>query len=66
MKWVSVKDKLPEELELVLVSAIGSYFPESFYFIGYLEHGSFWDMQNDCSYPVKITTHWTEIPEPPK
>lgn len=58
-EWISVKDRLPEAEERVLVYSYedGINFG---YFLGY-EDGFF----IDCVYPNE-STHWMPLPEPPK
>jgi hypothetical protein len=73
MSWIDVKDKLPNEGELVLV-----YAPECF-INNETENGYTFGMMDknglmayaiggyDCGYTsAMIITHWMPLPEPPK
>jgi hypothetical protein len=75
MKWISVKDRLPEEYECVLVF---SSFNKSIAFASTLS----WDDVNECCWnlhsdgilsdvgsvgiDVKDITHWMELPKRPE
>lgn len=69
MKWVSVKDRLPDSEERVLTITVYKQnrkdVPQIFY---YLNNYSFvlkrWEYPEDQCYE-KIT-HWQPLPEPPK
>ena len=58
-KWISVKDRLPEEGEDVLTYRGSGYRVEA------LESVSrkYWENDIFCYYPV---THWMPLPQPPK
>lgn len=65
MKWISVKDQLPAESEIVLVFAGNSRFGK--YFIDYI---AIFDDENGLPIwfdpPSTGITHWMPLPEPPK
>ena len=60
-EWISVKDRLPEDNEVVVIVDENGYFD-----VGYM---AIWGGQVQwCShllYDPKVT-HWMPIPEPPK
>lgn len=69
MEWISVKDRLPEEGELVLTITIARPdFPE--YRLDYTiivthsDNPYFWAcrLTDECN----TVTHWMPLPEPPK
>jgi len=63
MEWISVKDKLPEEGENVLI------YEEAYSEVGYLFRGKWRSMETDfCGEPYELedVTHWMYLPEPPK
>lgn len=71
-RWISVKDRLPEENILVLCYARSTTGEGNNYFLGALAHGEFWFLKvNDIGHvscPVlhwKVT-HWQPLPESPK
>lgn len=73
VKWISVKDRLPENHKLVLCYAQSTTGEGNSYFLGAVAHGEFWFLKvNDdiryVSYPVLhwVVTHWQPLPEPPK
>lgn len=57
MKWISVKDKLPEEAKDYTV-----YNPSSYYNTIYTAtwYGNKWNNSNS------FITHWMPLPEPPE
>lgn len=60
MKWISVKDRLPEAWTWVLIClsaeiSIAYYIPDGFWKIEY----------NENTLPAKRATHWMPLPEPP-
>lgn len=71
-RWISCKDRLPEENILVLCYARSTTGEGNDYFLGALAHGEFWFFKvNDIghvSYPVLHweITHWQPLPESPK
>lgn len=71
-RWISVKDKLPEENILVLCYARSTTGEGNNYFLGALAHGEFWFLKvNDIGHvscPVLHweVTHWQPLPESPK
>lgn len=65
-EWISVKDRLPEEREDVLIRVkCANYFNiEQGYYKGNNEWVNCWcSIRNEGLYPV---THWMPLPEPPK
>ena len=71
-RWISVKDRLPEENILVLCYARSTTGEGNNYFLGALAHGEFWFLKvNDIGHvscPVLHweVTRWQPLPEPPK
>lgn len=71
-RWISVKDRLPEENILVLCYARSTTGEGNNYFLGALAHGEFWFLKvNDIGHvscPVLHweVTHWQPLPESPK
>ena len=71
-RWISVKDRLPEENILVLCYARSTTGEGNDYFLGALAHGEFWFLKvNDIGHvscPVLHweVTHWQPLPESPK
>lgn len=71
-RWISCKDRLPEENILVLCYARSTTGEGNNYFLGALAHGEFWFLKvNDIGHvscPVLHweVTHWQPLPEPPK
>ena len=72
VKWISVKDRLPENNKLVLCYAHSTTGEGNSYFLGAVAHGEFWFLKvNDIGHvscPVLHweVTHWLPLPEPPK
>ena len=63
-KWISVKDRLPEEMEWVLCACVSGEVHILCY--DYLMED--WDIHhrpNSC-YAKGFVTHWMPLPEPPK
>ena len=60
-EWISVKDRLPEDYETVLVYDGDFVQPSSF-------HGKYGFWTTDCYEADSIygATHWMPLPEPPK
>ena len=61
MNWISVKDRLPENTDEVLVCFIG-WDDLQFQSVMYLENGDWYNEHGDPCYTV---THWMPLPEPP-
>ena len=57
-EWISVKDRLPEKDEIVIICT-----DENFIYAGELI-GDTWFLDND-SWTATVT-HWMPLPEPPK
>ena len=57
MKWISVKDRLPKQYELVLV------FNRNNFYLAIREGIEFYEYKEEYSISV---THWMPLPEPPK
>ncbi len=59
MEWVSVKDRLPEADQKVLVFSGGQYFEVKYYI-----------PRKDAWYPgglpIGNSSHWMPLPDPPK
>ncbi len=60
MEWISVKDKLPEEGERVIV-----FCSDGIVRLNRLEYGNF-PLIFGGGFSKAITTHWMPLPEPPK
>lgn len=62
-KWISVKDRLPEEADRYLCNIKSFAFPGLFYqaILKYDKHG----FQEGHIYTDDVT-HWMPLPEPPK
>ena len=59
MKWISVKDGLPEEGEEVIFYEMRDI---PYYYLGYQEGGKSWySYTSSKAFP----THWMPLPEPP-
>lgn len=62
VKWISVKDRLPEDDSNVLaylpIGEEGRIYPANY------AKGVWWD----CIFntPAQVTTHWMPLPQPPK
>jgi hypothetical protein len=69
MEWISVKDRLPETYDLVLMTNIESkHLEDHWVCAGSMNRKKVWynqfqDNNSDCSVRV---THWMPLPEPPK
>ncbi len=82
MKWISVKDRLPEDKQVVLVYSMNTYSVtfeklvkpaifeiRHFHKEGEGEFGRYWDsFRGDRITAFNWThiTHWMPLPEPPK
>lgn len=82
MEWISVEDRLPEELKTVLFAGIAGTVNQGFYesvdrsktFVnefGKIEcpkvAGGFWHRDRFNDFiPGKLVTHWMPLPEPPE
>lgn len=62
MKWISVKERLPPEGEIVLVCDNSGYPIDAEVDMGFLENGE-WKEEEYIEIGV---THWMPFPEPPK
>lgn len=68
MEWINVKDRLPDDMENVLV------FTEGCIDVGHLTKGRFglarWETDSLDEWGdreiLKDVTHWMPLPEPPK
>ena len=69
-KWISVKDRLPNTAERVLVCKtwLGMvYKPEYGYYQDFPNQKGCWYVLTEFGYyPQKEVTHWMPLPEPPK
>jgi len=65
-QWISVKDKMPETNEYVLVYIDFSIDMQQFKLVemGYF-NGDAWDVGNDI-YSLGFVRHWMPIPKPPE
>jgi len=68
MKWISVKDKLPEDSQEVLVFSDGDFYLANFY-IEYMWNDetqsmdNYWSLMPYNSSPA--VTHWMPLSKPP-
>lgn len=62
MEWISVKDKMPEFDEYVLIYAKGEIVRAFLYTTKY---GNFWSTCEDDIRHADVT-HWMPMPQPPK
>jgi hypothetical protein len=66
-KWISVKDRLPEEDENVLFCSSQA---KDDYFVGYrVQEGAYYDPEGQGITTLNILrycTHWMPLPAPPK
>lgn len=67
-EWISVKDRMPERNELVLVCAASTARGGKIRFVG--AYDGFWFLQTAAD-TIGLTiqydvTHWMPLPEPPK
>jgi len=63
MKWISVKEQLPEDDQTILV-----YNPRASLFqLGYYlkDEDSFYSIESYFAFPLHVT-HWMPLPQPPK
>ena len=58
-KWISVKDRLPEEKQSVLVHYVDGWMP-----IAFLLNGKWYQSGGETSW--LSVTHWMPLPEAPK
>jgi hypothetical protein len=72
MKWISVKDKIPEQFDMVLVWRETLNFPIHGCVIR-CDKGEevFWNVGGTSGGPLKMRqernpSHWMPLPEPPK
>jgi len=70
-RWISVKDRLPENHKLVLCYAQSTTGEGCCYILGTLSNDEFWFLQaydgHHLSFPNLhlVVTHWQPLPEPP-
>ena len=64
MKWISVKDRLPENYNLVLVK-ISSSISENYLLMRYHPSNKIWHYDNRFLMHDEEITHWMFLPEPP-
>jgi len=64
MKWISVKDKLPEDDETVwVINSKVQMLPVTAYYCD--EYKEFISVESLAASPLSIT-HWMNLPKPPK
>jgi hypothetical protein len=59
-KWISVKDRLPEVLESVLILYAPTNEARNDYRM------ECWNWPENPVYETQFVTHWMPLPEPPK
>ena len=67
-EWISVKDRLPNEYEYVLIwckGAFGTFHMEIAEKITY-SRKKIRFVRSDTNYELEKVTHWRPLPEPPK
>lgn len=64
-EWVSVKRRMPEDDEYVLVAITGmkSYGYERYVRMDFRRDGRWVSAFDE---PIEVVTHWMPLPEPPK
>jgi hypothetical protein len=69
-KWLSVKDRLPDTAERVLVCKTWNgrvYKPEYGYYQDFPNRKGCWYVLTEFGYyPQREVTHWMPLPQPPK
>lgn len=60
-QWIPVKEKLPEDEQLILLFDEGEGIV-----IGFYRKGGFFAAAYDCNYRLGYTTAWLPLPAPPK
>jgi len=63
MKWISVKERLPEHGECVMV--YGDKMVGSYYLLATFYEGLFIDL-DEPELKQETITHWIPLPDPPK
>lgn len=63
MNWINVKDRLPENLQCVLVYAQGdrnltAFFKNNIFYC--------YDIKSEMLDDIEFVTHWMPLPPPPK
>lgn len=58
MKWVDVKNELPNQMQQVLVANKKDSF------VGWLDVNDFWTFSGHGNYICEVT-HWMPFPQPP-
>lgn len=66
MKWISVKDKLPEEDQTVVFVEKNGSFPCLGIYNTYNGIGEWYIPAYDDAASSEFVTHWMPLPEPPK
>lgn len=62
-EWISVKDRLPENRQVVLFHQKNGFIYCAQYTDFFDEE--YWSIDGDC-WSAKDVTHWMPLPEPPK
>jgi hypothetical protein len=69
-EWISVKDRLPDTAERVLVCKTWNgrvYKPEYGYYQDFPKRNGCWYVLTEFGYyPQREVTHWMPMPQPPK
>lgn len=65
-EWISVKDRLPEPQQEVLVSVLNDVLFRDIARVGSLDSRGIWRVDTPHEYFHRNITHWMPLPEPPK
>ena len=65
-EWISVKDRLPERDQKVLVYDAGDETEIHVYHLREDLDGLYWDDESGWAVDFENVTHWMPLPEPPK
>lgn len=63
LKWISVKDRLPEENGKYMVTVAGDKLEKQYVLVWWFWNGQFEMFQY---FPERYITHWMPLPQPPE